>query len=612
MHSWLKTVRQSLARELPEDRIAEEQCYGSSKAGLKNFYPYFRRHWRGGLTGCLFALAASLLVLVPPLIIRFLVDDVIVGKQVGLLAGAVVMLTFCLAAEKLAGLLEAFYFARFEQQVTLDIQEDLIDRVLHFPKSFFDNKQSGYLQSRLTEDVDGIRWFFSSTIVHIASNGLRLVGGAAFLFYLEWRLTAAVLTLIPAIALIFRFFSARIHRLSHQAMEHQADVSGGTAETISGISLVKASGNEGAARGRLMNPIRNMFQINLERRILNSLAGISINAMPALARVVTLALGASWIISGQWTLGSLIAYQAYLIYVFGPARMLASANLEFQKARAALERVSALFNVVPENIRETGCRVVDLKGGVEFRNVSFSYNGHDQILTGVSFRISPGERVVIAGPSGIGKTTLLSLILQFYHTTGGEIFFDGRPVAAYHTRSLRQRIGYVSQNPMIVTGSVLDNIRFGAPGASRDQIIQAAKTAAIHAEIDQLPQQYHTLIGAGGLNLSMGQKQRLALARAAVREPDLLLLDEPTSALDSETENLIFNALASQTVGKTVIVASHRPAAIEQADRVLLLNQYGLTDSGAPGSPPNFRALCAPAVRKTADRFATGRRKIAG
>jgi len=580
MKTWFTYLKQGLSRKMPEDRIRGHRNYGSLKANLKNLFPYFKRHWRRGLIGCLFIMAATLFAFPPPLITRYLVDDVILGRQVGLLAGAILLLIGCLAAEKIARLLEEFYFARFEQQVTLNIQEDLIDQVLHFPKSFFDDKQTGYLQSRLTEDVDGIRWFFSSTIVHVVSNSLRFLGGIGFLFYLEWRLTIAVLVILPGLVWLIRFFPGKIHLLSHQAMEHKAEVSGHVQESLSESCLIKAYGNEEHTRNNLMASIRSVFQINLEQKVINSLAGLAINAIPGIARIITLAVGAIWIIKGQWTIGSLLAFQAYLAYVFGPAQILASSNLQFQKALAALERVSAIFDIALEDNPKDGCKIEKLKGDIEFRSVSFGYNGYDSVLKDISFHISPGERVALVGPSGIGKTTLISLILRFYRTTVGIIYFDSRPASDYNTRSLRRRIGYASQNPKILTGTVLENLCYGNPDADRDHIIQAARIAAIHDDIEKLPHKYETIIGAKGLNLSAGQKQRLSLARALVKEPDILILDEPTSALDSTTEESIFNALPSQVNGKTVLVASHRLSTIKLADRILLLNEKGIADIG--------------------------------
>jgi len=580
MKSWFTYLRAGLSRKMPEDSIAGIPVHGSLKVNLKNLFPYFRRYWRRGMLGCLLIAAATLCAFPPPLITRYLVDNVILGRQVGLLTGAILLLIGCLVAEKLARLLEDFYFARFEQSITLDIQQDLIDRVLHFPKSFFDDKQTGYLQSRLTEDVDGIRWFFSSTIVHVISNLLRFVGGVVFLFYLEWRLSIAVLILLPGLVGMIRYFSGRIHILSHQAMEHKADVSGHFQESLSEASLIKAYANEDRARNHLMSSFRNVFQINLEQRAINSLAGLSINAMPGLARIISLAVGAVWVIKGQWTIGSLLAFQAYLAYVFGPAQFLASSNLQFQKALAALERVSAIFDIAPEDNRKDGRKVDKLMGDIEFRKVSFGYNGYEPVLKDISLHIRPGERVALVGPSGIGKTTLVSLILRFYQAAGGEIYFDGLPASDYHTDSLRRRIGYASQHPKVLSATVFENLSYGHPQAGKEQILQAARISAIHDDIEKLPQSYETVIGEKGLTLSEGQKQRLSIARALVKDPDILILDEPTSALDSMTEKSIFDALPSQVNGKTVIVASHRISTIRQADRIILLNASGGADIG--------------------------------
>ena len=580
MKTWFTYLKQGLSRKIPEDSISGIRGHGGLKVNLKNLLPYFKRHRHRGMLGCLLIAAATLFAFPPPLITRYLVDDVILGRQVGLLTGAILLLIGCLVAEKLARLFEDFYFARFEQNITLDIQQDLIDRVLHLPKSFFDDKQTGYLQSRLTEDVDGIRWFFSSTIVHVISNFLRFLGGIVFLFYLEWRLSIAVLILLPGLVWMIRYFSGRIHTLSHQAMEHKADVSGHFQESLSEASFIKAYANEDRARNHLMTLFGKVFQINLEQRVINSLAGLSINAMPGVARLLTLAVGAVWVIKGQWTIGSLLAFQAYLAYVFSPAQFLASSNLQFQKALAALERVSAIFDIAPEDNRKDGRKVDKLEGDIELKNVSFGYNGDEPVLKDISLHIRPGERVALVGPSGIGKTTLMSLILRFYQTAGGEIYFDGLPASDYHTDSLRRRIGYSSQNPKVLSGTVFDNLSYGDPEAGKEQILQAARISAIHDDIEKLPQSYETVIGEKGLSLSEGQKQRLSIARVLVKDPDILILDEPTSALDSITEKSIFDALPSQVNGKTVLVASHRITTIMQADRILVLNASGRADIG--------------------------------
>jgi ABC-type bacteriocin/lantibiotic exporter with double-glycine peptidase domain len=550
------------------------------KASLKNLHPFVGKHWRKGAVGVILILVTSLLGIPQPLIMRYLVDDVILGNQLGLLAVAILLLAGILLAEKLTGLLQEFYFARFEQQVTLDIQQDLFNHVLRFPKTFFDEKQTGYLMSRLSSDVEGLRWFFSSTIVYIISNILRFAGGVVLLFYLEWRLAFGVLFIIPGLVLCIKYFSKKVHVLSHQGMEKEATVSSHLQESLSSVSLIKAFSTEARSVRRLTSQLKEAFHISLEQTTVNSVANLVINSMPGMAKLIVLALGAYWVIQGHWSLGSLLAFVAYLTYVFGPAQFLASANLHLQNARAALERVSALYDIIPEEDIDAGETIERLRGEIEFKNVSFSYDEREPVLNNISFRIQPGERVAIVGPSGVGKTTLLSLILRFYRPSAGEIYFDGAPAMDYELGSLRRRIGYVSQSTLLLSGTISENLRYGNPEAEEEELVRAATVAGIHDFIVSLEEGYETEVGEKGVKLSEGQKQRLSLARAIVKDPDILVLDEPTAALDSQTEKTIFQSLPSYTEGKTLFVVAHRLSTITNSDRIFLLDQNRLIAIG--------------------------------
>jgi ABC-type bacteriocin/lantibiotic exporter with double-glycine peptidase domain len=580
MKSLFNTLKQGLTRMHSKDKIGGTSEPAGLRTNLKNLRPYVSRHWRKGVLGGLLIIFAALLGFPLPLITRYLIDNVILGRQLALLAGAVLLLAGIALAEKLMNLLQQFYFSRFEQEVILDIQQGLLDRALRFPKSFFDANQTGYLMSRLSSDVQGLRWFFSGTVVYIFSNLLRFMGGVVFLLYLEWRLAIGVLVIIPGLVFLVRYFSGKLHVLGHQSMEQYANVSSQFQECLSSVFLIKAFSSEMRTVGRLVSELKKALQISLEQSTVGSVANLLITSMPGIARATVLALGAYWVIKNEWTLGSLLAFQAYLGYVFSPAQYLATANLELQNARASLERVSALFDIVPEENIDKGKEVERLNGEVEFKNVSFSYDSREPVLGNISFHIRPGEHVAIVGPTGVGKTTLLSLILRFYKPIEGEIYFDGQPASDYEVGSLRQRIGYVSQNTLLLSGTIMENLRYGNPDASEEQVFRAAKVAGIHDFICSLPEGYESEIGERGVNLSEGQKQRLSIARALIKDPDILILDEPTSALDSLTEKSIFQLLPDTVRNKTLFVVAHRFSTIRDSDRILLMNENRLVAVG--------------------------------
>jgi ABC-type multidrug transport system fused ATPase/permease subunit len=293
--------------------------------------------------------------------------------------------------------------------------------------------------------------------------------------------------------------------------------------------------------------------------------------------------GALLVIGGHWTLGSLTAFQSYVGYVYSPAQFLANINLQFQGARASLERVSAIYDTVPEETG-VGIPVKHLTGEVEFRDVSFSYGNKETVLQNISFRVRPKQHVAIVGPSGVGKTTLISLLLRFYKPTSGEVLFDNRPAADYELASLRQRIGYVSQSTLLLSGTILENLVYGNPGASQEQVERASRAAGIHDFFASLPEGYATQVGEKGVRLSEGQKQRLAIARALIKEPDILILDEPTSALDSIVERSIFDALPAVVRDMTLFVVAHRLSTIQNSDCILVLNESRLVATGTHAS----------------------------
>jgi ABC-type multidrug transport system fused ATPase/permease subunit len=310
------------------------------------------------------------------------------------------------------------------------------------------------------------------------------------------------------------------------------------------------------------------------------LAELLINLTPSIARGIALVGGAVFIIQDQWTLGGLLAFIAYLGFVFGPVQYLASANLQLQQALAALNRVAALFSIVPEENNDSGIYAEGLSGEIQFNNVDFAYNGHETVLKSINLHVHPGERIGIVGPSGVGKTSLVSLLMRFYRETRGSIFYDGRAADEYNVRSLRRRIGYVSQQAQLLSVTIMENICYGDPDASPDAAANAAKASGIHQFVKTLSDGYETILGENGLSLSEGQRQRLSLARALVKNPDILILDEPTASLDPVSEQAIASAVLRLFENKTVFIVSHSRQVVEKCDRVILLDTEGRAFQG--------------------------------
>jgi ABC-type bacteriocin/lantibiotic exporter with double-glycine peptidase domain len=580
MKTWFSYLKQGLSRQLPTDAIAGENGYGELRGRLKNIYPFVLRHWRQGVLGSSLIFMGTLLSFPQPLISRYLIDTVIMGHRLELLAGVVLLMVAVSAASRLSSLLQQFYVARFEQTVILEIQESLLNHMLRLPKAFFDGKETGYLMSRASSDVGGLQWFFSSAIVHIITNVLEFIGGICFLVYLEWRLAIAALVIMPGLVLMMRYFSDRTYAMSHCNMEQHAQVYSRFQECLSSVPLIKAFSTEERTVSSVMSGLRKTLHLSLEQSTVNSVANLAISSMPSLVNLGVLVTGAYWVITGHWSLGSLFAFQGYLGRVFGPAQFLATANLGLQNARASLERVSALFDLVPEENAGKGLKKDRLRGDIEFRNVSFSYDAHNPVLEEISFRIRPGERAAIVGPSGVGKTTLVSLILRFYRPTSGELYFDGMAAGNIDVAALRRCIGYVSQGTLLLSGTVMENLRYGNQEATHEEVIRAARVASIHDFICSLPARYNTEIGQNGVTLSEGQRQRLSIARALVKDPDILILDEPTSAMDSITEKSIFESLPPLVLKKTLIVVAHRLSTIQDSDSILLLSGNRLVAAG--------------------------------
>ena len=571
--SYFACLKSSLTLKLPDDQISPDRKYLKLRDCLGHIYPSALKNWKTGTVTYGLLIISSLLTYPQPMINRYLIDDVILNKHLKLLIPVLLLLLGIAAVSALVDQFQAFYSTRFSQEVTLDIQQKLLNRVFALPKTFFDHTHKGYLMSRLTSDVSGVNWFFSGTVAQVIMQLFRFIGGAGFLFYLEWRLAIPVMLSLPIPFFATIFFAKRSYVISHINRERNARFYSIFQEMFSSIPLIKAFSKEKKAENDIVREIKNNNQAVNEQAILNSFNNHVMSVMPNAAKFFVLALGSYWVIQGVWTVGSLLAFLSYLAFVYGPANYLAASANQLQSTRAALERVAALINTIPEDNIESGEMVKSLNGEVEFKNVNFEYELNKPVLKSVSFKAASGEHWAIIGKSGVGKTTLASLIMRFYKPRSGGIFFDGKNISEYNVRALRERIGFVSQHTELLSGSILDNLKMGNDGASFDAVVNACRIADIHEHIESLPEKYNTLLDEEGANLSEGQKQRISIARALVKFPDILIMDEPTSALDNVTEHSIYAMLPEAVKGKTLFTIAHRLNTVKSADKILFLRE---------------------------------------
>ena len=481
---------------------------------------------------------------------------------------------------------------RFEQEVVFNLQRALFDRMLRFPLSFFRKGQTGYLVSRASDDVDVMHYFFTQSGLQVVTSLFYLVFGMTILFALSLKLALIAVALLPVYILISHYFAGRQRSLGRAERERRAEVSRDMQEVFSGVEVVKSHGAEGREVRKVAGRMRSFLNTRVSSFVLEMVSGYAVRGAQFLSTLVVMWFGAMEIRRGAMTIGDYVAFTTYVVYLSGSVRSLALLHLTLQPIFASLDRLMELFRTVPEFPAEekgrAGAVLERIEGEVRLEGVSFAYDEYKPVLTEVSCTVGAGEAVAVVGESGAGKTTLVNILLKFYRPVGGEVYLDGHGYGELDTRWLRGRIGVVSQDIFLFNDSIERNIRYGRPGATRAEVERAARLAHIHDEIERFPGGYGTVVGERGVVLSAGQRQRVSIARAFLREPALLILDEPTSALDAGTEGLIRDSLRELVKGRTTFIISHRAPMLDIAARVLTLRDGRLEDEDQGQTPADL------------------------
>jgi subfamily B ATP-binding cassette protein MsbA len=571
------------------------------------FFQFVRPVWKIGAAGLLLVMITTAMRAVLPLISKVFIDFVILRTGYGgitsllgtfglaayvpdiirLLGSLDMVVIGLIVAGVLYGLLygiQGYLTAVYQLELTFNLQTSLFDHVLRFPLSFIKSKQTGYLMSRVADDVSMLQYMFSDALTQVISSAFYIVFGLAILMSLNVWLAGLIMLAIPAYVVIRFLFSTRIRALSYQERESNSVVSQSMQEAISGAEVVKSYATEKREVGKVSTRLRDVIDARISKYVLITMASTFMKGAMFALLLVIMVVGARDIQAGRMTIGDYVTFISYIVFLSTAVNTLFYTYLTFQPVFASMDRLKEMFGIAPEFEWDEKDRPLkkpeSVVGAVRFEHVSFAYDGNKAALNDISFDVKPGETVALVGHSGAGKSTLVSLLLKLYVPGSGRITLDGNDLNDLNHAWLRQQISIVSQDIFLFNDTFENNIKYGRPDATRGDVETAARKAHIHEFIMTLPQGYETLIGERGTRLSVGQRQRVSIARAFLKNTPLIILDEPTSAIDPETEMHLKESLGELMRDRTTFIISHRMSLTEIADRIIAIEDGKIAQIG--------------------------------
>ena len=486
-----------------------------------------------------------------------------------------------LSVQTIFSFMRVYLLTKAGTNATADLRRNLYAQLISLPMSFYSSRRVGDLSSRISADTGQIQDTVSFVFAEFLRGLLTLIFGLTFIFSISWQLALIMLSVVPFIAISAVVFGAKIRKMSKMETDMLADSGTMVQETLQGIGVVKAFTAEKIEVGRYQNIMSKLVEFAIKSGTYRGVfvSFIIFSVFGAISFVVW--YGAGMVIEGQLQVGQLMSFVIYSVFVGGTLGGFADMFGQLQKTIGATQRVRELMVMTGESNQLSTDKVV-IEGDIAFNNVDFSYASRSevQVLNGINFKVKQGQQVALVGGSGGGKSTIASLLMRFYDVNKGEILIDGKPIESYLLADLRRHIAYVPQDVMLFGGTIYENILYGNPNASKDEVIEAAQKANALEFIQSFPDQFETKVGERGIQLSGGQKQRIAIARAVIKNPSILILDEATSALDSESEKLVQSALDNLMKDRTSIVIAHRLSTIRNADLIVVLDKGSIVESG--------------------------------
>ena len=516
-----------------------------------------------------------------PWIIKDMVDQVLKEKNTEMLNYIVISIIVVFIIRGIAFYGQSYLMNYVGQRVIIDIRKAVFEKLQRLSLDFYDKNKTGTIMSYVTNDVNALQSAMVENVVEMVTESVILIASIVMMIYLDWRLFLVTFSTFPVVLLFIDQFGKRIRKSGSRIQEASADITSVLQENVSSARVIKSFVREEYEINRFDKENMNNFRANMKYAQLSATLTPTIEFVAAVGVTIILWYGGNSVIDGTITAGSLVAFLTYAVNISNPIKRLSRVIGNIQRAMAAAQRVFDVLDL-PETIKNLpeAKALPTVKGQVSFNNVSFSYNPGEQVLNNVSFNVKPGEMIAFVGPSGAGKSTVASLLPRFYDVTDGSITIDGEDIRRVTLDSLREQVGIVPQETVLFNGSVYDNILYGRLDATKEEVEAAAKAANAHNFIMELPKGYQTMLGDRGVNISGGQRQRISIARAILKNPQILILDEATSALDTESERVVQEALDRLMIGRTSFVIAHRLSTIKNADKIMVLEKGTLAEMG--------------------------------
>jgi subfamily B ATP-binding cassette protein MsbA len=549
-------------------------------ATFRRLWTFLRPHRAPLTAGLAFAGFVSLLNLANLALLKG-VADTIEGKSKFTLNQLGVLIVAAFTTRAIMSFGQAFFVSDAMQKMTRDIRTRVYAHIQSLPLKFFEDRRTGQLMSSITSDVPVMTEAFQSGAIDSITAPIMVIGTISWMVALSLPLTLAVILVVPLMLLASQFAAKRMRIASWQMQQRALEISDILQETFAGVRVIKSFTAEESEIKRFTERSQDAFRSSMRAVRVRAILGPCIELIATGGFVTVLVLSVGLVTRKELTTGGLAAFLLALNMLGQNAKSLGNIQLTLRRLTAAAERVFTLLDVKSDLVEKPDAvTLARAEGDLEFRDVSFSYGDGPQVLHSLSFHAAPGEVIALVGESGSGKTTIANLVPRFYDVTAGSVFVDGRDVRDYTLHSLRRQIGMVPQETLLFSGSVRDNIMYGRPDASEEDMHAAAVAAHAAMFVEALPEGYNTVVGERGAKLSGGQRQRVAIARALLKNPRILILDEATSALDTESESLVQDALNVLMQGRTTLMIAHRLSTIRNADRILVLQAGRVVETG--------------------------------